>query len=132
MYKLYFDGASRGNPGHASYGFVIYDKNGEELSVGCQYIGKETNNVAEYMGLLKGLESAVKNGYKELEIYGDSNLIIKQLKKEYKTNAKLKPFYDKAQEFIKDLVILKMEHVYRNNNKRADELANIALNNTTF
>jgi ribonuclease HI len=128
MYYLYFDGASRGNPGKASYGYVIKDEQQEIVSKGCGYIGNETNNVAEYLGIIRGMENALDNDFKKLHVYGDSNLIIKQLNKEYKTNSKLKPYFEKGYELLKKFDEIKLEHVKRDKNKEADYMANKALN----
>ena len=129
MYYLYFDGASRGNPGPASYGFVIIDDNHRELEVGCDYIGKATNNVAEYTGIMRGLERAIQHEYLDLTVYGDSELIIKQLKKEYRTNSILKPYFEKCYDMLQKFNVITLNHVKRDKNRRADQLANIVLDN---
>jgi ribonuclease HI len=124
--SLFFDGCSKGNPGPAGAGYVIYQDNHEIFSES-KYLGKQTNNVAEYSALIIGLEKAIELNLEELEVYGDSMLVIKQLQGLYKIKSPtLKPFYEKAFELSKKLKI-KFHHILRAKNKRADELANEAL-----
>ena len=127
-YKMYFDGCSKGNPGLAGAGAVIY-KNDDEIWTQSKFIGKnETNNVAEYNGLIIGLELAINNGIKELYVKGDSLLVIKQMKGEYKVkNKNLKILFERAKQLSLQFDKITFEHIYRENNKRADELSNIAL-----
>ena len=128
MYQLFFDGASRKNPGPASYGGVIYDTDGTELTTFYKFIGKATNNVAEYKGLLAGLQRCKELNIKELKVFGDSNLVIKQVKGEWKVkNAGLRPIYKQIKDIQPFFTSISYEHVYRKYNKRADELANMAL-----
>ena len=124
MYSLYFDGCSKGNPGKAGAGFVIYE-NEIEISSGSKYLGRQTNNVAEYSGLIMGLQQALDLGISELNVYGDSMLVIKQMQGKYKVNSpSIKPYHEKAKTFpIKSTFF----HIYREKNSRADELANQAL-----
>ena len=97
MYKLYFDGASRKNPGPASYGFVVFSDNDDIVYKGKKYIGNTTNNVAEYAGLFCGLQYCVENSINKLEVFGDSNLILNQVMGKYKVKSEnLKPFYDEV------------------------------------
>ena len=124
MYSLYFDGCSKGNPGKAGAGFVIYE-NEIEISSGNKYLGRQTNNVAEYSGLIMGLQQAVDLGITELNVYGDSMLVIKQMQGKYKVNSpSIKPYYEKAKTFPINSTFF---HIYREKNSRADELANQAL-----
>ena len=128
-YQLYFDGASRSNPGEASYGGVIYENNDEKLVYG-KYVGVRTNNEVEYMGLLNGLKEAVKMNIKNMNVFGDSKLVIEQVKGNWKVKSeRLRPYYDEIKELLNrnPFENIEFEHVYRKNNKRADELANIAL-----
>jgi len=128
MFKLYFDGASRKNPGPASYGFVIYSNEGDTVYKGKKYIGNTTNNVAEYAGLFCGLQYCVENKITKLNVYGDSNLILNQVMGKYKVKSpNLKPFHDEIMELIPHFDTITFEHVYRKNNKVADALANEAL-----
>jgi len=129
QYTLYFDGCSKGNPGLAGAGAVIYDKDMVEVWCLAQLVGtNSTNNEAEYTGLLIGLRRAVEMGVSELMVRGDSQLIVRQLKGEYKVKSvSLKPLYLEAVELISRIRIVQFEHVYREFNKRADELSNIGI-----
>jgi ribonuclease HI len=123
---LYTDGASRGNPGHASYGFVIF-KNDKEIKTGKKYLGTATNNQAEYSAVLDGIKSALEIGCDELEVRMDSQLIARQLSGIYKIkDTELMKYFMK----IKTLTFgkkIKYIHIPREQNKRADGLANEAL-----
>jgi ribonuclease HI len=127
-YVLYFDGCSKGNPGPSGCGAVIYNKN-EEIWASFRFIGEDkTNNQAEYSGLLLGLRYAIENGIKELLVFGDSKLIINQVKKVYNVkNKELLQLYNEVIELTNSFSYIEFMHVYRNNNKRADQLANFAL-----
>jgi ribonuclease HI len=130
MYTLYFDGASRSNPGPASYGGVIYNENDEEVFTYKKYIGKQTNNVAEYMGCFHGVQACVQEGIKNVIIYGDSKLVVEQVNGRWKVKSpNIKPIYDEIKKVLatKPFDSIEFKHVRRNNNKRADELANQAL-----
>ncbi len=125
---MFTDGACRGNPGESSIGVVFYDENHEEIASLSESIGVATNNIAEYSALVYGLEYAVKKGFKKLAIKADSELMIKQLKGEYKVkNANIKPLHAKAKELIAKLESVTYSHVRRELNMRADQLANLAL-----
>ena len=125
---MFFDGCSKGNPGNAGAGAVIYQNDTELYSVSLFVGNKETNNVAEYNGLIIGLELAINNGIKELSVKGDSLLVIKQMKGEYKVkNKNLKILFERAKQLSLQFDKITFEHIYRENNKRADELSNIAL-----
>ena len=127
-YLLQFDGCSKGNPGKAGSGAVIY-KNNNEIWGKSLFIGdKNTNNEAEYIGLIIGLEEATNMGIKKLYVEGDSLLVIKQMKGEYKVKAEnLYKLYENAKTLEKQFTTVSYNHVYRNKNKRADELSNMAL-----
>ena len=133
MFKLYFDGASRSNPGPASYGGVIYlqKKNSKkEYYIYKKFIGIKTNNVAEYKGAYKGLKIAKELGITNIEVYGDSKLVIEQIKGNWKVKSEnLKPTFNKIKNLLNSGYFenISFHHVYRKNNKRADELANEAL-----
>ena len=128
MYSLYFDGASRKNPGPASFGGVIYNESGEEFDTYYKFIGTATNNVAEYCGLLAGLHRARDLNIKELKVFGDSNLIIQQVTGKWKVkNDTLRAIYNQIKEVEPFFTVIIYQHVYRKDNKRADQLANIAL-----
>jgi len=127
--EVYVDGASRGNPGEAGIGIVIKQSGKVLLEVG-SYIGKTTNNVAEYMALIRGLEEAIIMGDENVKIISDSELMVKQIKGEYKVkNEGLKPLYFHAKELIKKLKKFEIEHAYREENKHADKLANEGIDN---
>jgi ribonuclease HI len=128
LYTLYFDGCSKGNPGKAGAGYAIY-KNDEEIMSKSIYVGdKETNNKAEYTGLLEGLRYAIENQLLCLHVKGDSNLAIKQMKGEYKVKSEnILAIYQEAKQLCEQFSHITFEHVYRKDNKRADQLANLAL-----
>lgn len=124
-YLLQFDGASKSNPGLAGAGAVIYENDIEIWSQSIFVGTKETNNYAEYKGLLLGLHKACELGIKNLHVHGDSQLIIKQMKGEYKVNSEnLLPLFNQAKELEKCFDSIHYEHIYRNKNKRADQLSN--------
>jgi len=127
-YTMFFDGCSKGNPGLAGAGAVIYN-NEEEQWYGSTFVGKTaTNNEAEYAGLIFGVQQALDMNIKSLVVKGDSQLVIRQMTGEYKCNSvNLLPFYEKAKKLEKEFDNIKFVHVLRNFNKRADELSNIAI-----
>lgn len=123
----YCDGGSRGNPGPAGYGVYIEGPNGPigELS---EYLGKVTNNVAEYSGLLAAVEFALKNGHRRLRVVADSELMVKQIQGRYKVNSPdLRRLYEEAKRRIAQLEAFRIEHVLRGKNQKADRLANLAM-----
>tara|TARA_B100000795_G_scaffold123511_1_gene92055 strand:- start:1046 stop:1435 length:390 start_codon:yes stop_codon:yes gene_type:complete len=127
---MYFDGASRGNPGQSSFGGVIYDEDNHEYIVYKKKLGIETNNFAEYSGLLAGLKICIQYDIREINVFGDSKLAIEQVNGNWKVkSANLKPLYDEIQCLVtrENFDKITFKHVKRNLNKRADELANIAL-----
>ncbi|MES3517628.1 MAG: ribonuclease HI [Natronomonas sp.] len=124
---LYFDGAARGNPGPAAIGWAIVTDAGI-VATGSRRIGKTTNNVAEYEALLDGLGAAADRGFEELHVRGDSELIVKQIRGEYDTNdPTLREKRIDARELLRKFPEWSIEHVPREINSRADELANEAL-----
>jgi ribonuclease HI len=124
----YSDGGARGNPGPAGVGGQIQAGDGEILAEISEYIGETTNNIAEYTALILTLERAREFAARELEIRADSELMVKQLKGQYKVkNEGLKPLHSRAKELISAYGKVNICHVYREQNKRADELANEAL-----
>lgn len=127
-FVLYFDGCSKGNPGPAGIGAVIY-KNTEEYWHDCKYLGpKQTNNEAEYSALILGLQAAIKLDIKTLSVCGDSLLVINQVNKIYKVkNPNLSDLYEQVLNLIKQFTYIDFNHVYRKENKRADQLSNLAL-----
>jgi ribonuclease HI len=128
IYEMYFDGCSKGNPGFAGAGAVIY-KNKQEIFAQASFVGKrETNNVAEYAGLIIGLNEASKRNIKSLTVKGDSQLVIKQMKGEYKVkSSNMLALYNEAKKYENLFDEINYIHIYREYNKRADELSNIAL-----
>ncbi len=127
MYKIYCDGASRSNPGAASIGISIQN-NEQEVDTIAKKIGVATNNVAEYEGLRTALDYCDKNNLKDVQIYLDSLLVVQQVNGKYKVKSKnLKDLYNQCTDLIKKIDNLEIYHVPREQNKRADELANIAL-----
>jgi len=135
---LYFDGCSKGNPGRAGAGAVIYKNNIPQpeniLYTHGVFVGeKETNNVAEYMGLIIGLKDAVKLNIKNLEVNGDSLLVIKQMQGKYQVKSPmLQKLYQQAKELEKTFDTIVYHHVYRKNNTLADSLANGGACNTVL
>ena len=128
IYTLYFDGCSKGNPGKAGAGYVIYKEN-DEIAYKSVYVGdKETNNKAEYSGLYEGLLCALQNNITRLHVKGDSNLVIKQMKGEYKVKSEnILRIYQDTHKLCEQFEEITFEHVYRKDNQRADHLANQAL-----
>jgi ribonuclease HI len=127
-HTLFFDGCSKGNPGSAGAGAVLYlDK--EEIWATAAFVGaKETNNVAEYTGLVLGLAEATNRGIQHLVVKGDSKLVIEQMKGKYQVKApNLMPLYQQAKQYSATFITIDFIHVYRNENKRADELSNQGL-----
>ncbi|MCI5142026.1 MAG: reverse transcriptase-like protein [Candidatus Electrothrix sp. ATG1] len=123
--KLFTDGASRGNPGEAGAGSVLLDGDGQELAARSSYLGQCTNNVAEYKALLLGLQSALELGCGKLEIFLDSQLIVRQLQGQYKVkHPTLKPLFVEVKELLAKIDNWSVAHVPREQNKRADALAN--------
>lgn len=124
---IHIDGASRGNPGDAAYAVVI-QMPGQSPVEESGVLGKETNNVAEYTALIKALEKAKHLGLRRLHIHSDSELMVKQVRGEYKIkNDDLKWLADEAKGLMKGFASVALTHIRREQNKRADELCNIAL-----
>jgi len=123
-----FDGGSRGNPGPAGIGVVLAAEDGTPLVTRGKFIGIATNNVAEYTALLFGLREAAKLGASKILVRGDSELIIKQMRGEYRVkNPALKHLFDQAQALLGDFKSVKFEHNLRDRNSLADRLANLAM-----
>ena len=128
LITAYTDGGARGNPGPSGYGVVIQDSNGRQLAGLNRYLGKQTNNYAEYSGLLAALEYAVEHGYRALKVISDSELMVKQIKGQYKvSNLQLKELHARAKELISKLDWFQIQHVLRGHNAEADRLANQAM-----
>jgi ribonuclease HI len=126
---VYIDGASRGNPGPAGVGVIIYDEKKKLVDELCEYIGKTTNNVAEYQALLVALERARSLGAETLTIYSDCELLVRQMAGEYRVKDKtLKDFYQRARKSLGNFRKVDIRHIARGRNKRADRLANKGIN----
>ncbi len=124
------DGGSRGNPGPAAIGVVVRNDDGAVVEAVGETIGRQTNNVAEYKAMLRGIELALAHGADEVELIGDSELIIRQIEGRYKVKkADLKPFHAKAKEMLATFDRWSVRHVKREHNSDADALVNQALDN---
>lgn len=122
------DGGARGNPGPAAYGVVIRNPKGEVLEELGQYLGIQTNNIAEYSGLLAALEYAERKKIQSLKILSDSELLVRQMRGQYRVkNPALKQLFDRAQAITRTLQKFSIEHVPRESNKDADRLVNQVL-----
>ena len=127
MITAYIDGGARGNPGPAGYGVYIQLPDGtvEELHGG---LGIATNNVAEYNGLLAALKWTIDHGHRKLHIRADSELLVKQMRGEYKVkNPGLQPLAARARALVSQLEQVRFEHVRREHNQDADRLSNVGM-----
>ena len=126
---LMFDGGSRGNPGPSGCGYVLMNSDETEIiAKGSEFIGKNTNNYAEYMGMILGIEKALELNIRNLIVKGDSQLVIKQMLKEYSVKApNLIPLYNHGNNLISRFQDIKFFHIKRNLNTIADKLANEAM-----
>jgi probable phosphoglycerate mutase len=128
MARLYTDGGARGNPGPAAYAYVIEDDDGAVLAQHGETIGVATNNVAEYRGLIAGLAKAVELGVGRLEVVSDSELMVKQMRGEYRVkNAALQQLQQEATRNARAVGAVAYTHVRRAENELADRLVNEAL-----
>ena len=126
--KLSTDGGARGNPGPAAYGYVLEADDGTVLAARGEAIGVATNNVAEYRALLAGLESAIEAGVKELEVVSDSELLVKQMRGEYRVkNEALRGLSLEAARLARQVGTVTYTAVRREHNELADRLVNEAL-----
>ena len=124
----YIDGGARGNPGPAGYGVVVEDEVGRPVAELSEFLGRQTNNYAEYSGLLAALSYTLKHGFKALKVYSDSELMVKQITGQYKvSNPALKDLHVRAKRMIEDLEAFEINHVSREQNREADWLANRAM-----
>jgi len=124
----YSDGGARGNPGPSGYGVVIQDENGHKVAALSEYLGHQTNNFAEYQGLIAALEYAIQHGHKALKVVSDSELLVRQIKGIYKVkNPTLRDLHARAKELIAKLEWFSIGHVLRGHNQEADRLANAAM-----
>ena len=124
----YIDGGARGNPGPAGYGVVFEDEVGRPVANLSEYLGRQTNNYAEYSGLLAALNYTLRHGFKSLKVVSDSELMVKQVLGEYKVSSPtLKELNQRAMKLIDQLDCFEIRHVLREKNREADRLANIAM-----
>jgi ribonuclease HI len=122
---LMVDGAARGNPGPAGCGAVILDGNGTVVKELSRYLGRTTNNVAEYEALLMGLEALSQLGKRRIRVQSDSQLLVRQLNGEYRVkDEKLKVLFQRAATLLRQFEVYRILHVPRESNKLADRLAN--------
>src|SRR3954469_23655383 len=122
------DGGARGNPGPAGYGVVIQDESGRKVAALSEYLGHQTNNFAEYQGLIAALEYALQHGPKALKLISDSELLVRQIKGIYKVkNPTLQDLHGRAKELIAQLDWFSIGHAMREQNQDADRLANEAM-----
>ena len=122
------DGGSRGNPGPAGYGVVITDQSGRKVADLHEYLGHQTNNYAEYHGLLAALDYALAHGHKGLRVVADSELLVKQIRGEYKVKSPaLRELHQRAGQMIQQLEWFSIQHTLREGNQEADRLANLAM-----
>jgi ribonuclease HI len=127
-YRANIDGGSRGNPGPAAYGVIIRDGRGEVVAKLKKYIGRMTNNVAEYYGLIAALDYAESHSVKAIRIESDSELLVKQMRGLYRVKSEdLRPLFERALKMSKAFESFRIEHVYREQNREADALANEAM-----
>lgn len=126
------DGGSRGNPGPSGYGAVIQDSKGATVARLSQFLGVHTNNYAEYQGMLAVLEWARAQGIRRLRVFSDSELMVKQMKGQYKVaSPALRPLWEEAKRRVRQLEGFEMQHTLRGGNKEADKLANDAMDRGT-
>jgi ribonuclease HI len=125
---VYADGASRGNPGPASVGAAVYDDSGQEVHTVSRRIGRATNNEAEYRAAIAGLEAALALGAQHVELRMDSELVVRQLDSRYKVrNPNLRRLFGRVKDLQWRFASFQARHVGREQNRRADRLANEAL-----
>jgi len=126
------DGAARGNPGPASYAVILHGPDGSRLDSLGKYIGRTTNNVAEYYALIAALDAAAARGIRRLRIQSDSELLVRQMQGAYKVkSADLRPLHERAKKAARALDFFSIEHVPREQNFEADSLANQTLDRVT-
>jgi len=125
---IFTDGAARGNPGPAAIGVVIKDEKGNNVAAISRCLGATTNNQAEYRGIIAALEKAVSLGARQVAVYSDSELMVKQINGQYRIkNAALQPLYAEVVKLTGRLDSFKISHICREQNSEADALANKAL-----
>jgi len=128
IYKLFSDGACRGNPGVGGAGAVITDARENVVWAGKEYLGQCTNNIAEYRALILGLNGALAHGCNSLEVYLDSELLAKQINGSYRVkNENLKVLMNEVRSLLTSFKFVQVKHVLRSHNSHADKLANLAI-----
>lgn len=124
----YIDGGSRGNPGPAAAGFTLTDSCGTQLQAKGFFLGKATNNIAEYTGFLKALEAAKQAGAEQLTVFSDSQLLVRQINGQYKVKSEnIRPLFQEAVKLLRGFKSWQVRHIPREKNKEADKLVNQAL-----
>jgi len=124
----HIDGGSRGNPGPSAYGVVIEDERGQSIAELSEYLGRQTNNFAEYQGLIAALEYAVEHGHKGLKVISDSELLVRQIQGGYRVHHPvLRDLHARAKQLTRQLDWFSISHVLRAKNQAADRLANDAM-----
>jgi ribonuclease HI len=127
-HTAHVDGGARGNPGPAGYGVAIQDASGHPIAELSEYLGRRTNNYAEYQGLLAALRYATEHQIKALKVISDSELMVRQMKGIYKVrHPELRKLYDEAQQLVRRLEHFEISHALREHNQTADRLANQAM-----
>ena len=127
-FVLNTDGACRGNPGPSGAGWVLSTRDGQVVRTGQSFLGRATNNEAEYVAVVLGLEDCLATGVTDILLRADSELLIKQLKGQYRVkNARLKPLYEQVKALSRRFERFSCEHVRREYNREADEQANLAI-----
>jgi len=127
-FRAAFDGGSRGNPGIAAWGVAILDEEDHCLEGFAGGLGRATNNVAEYNGLIQALDLAIQRGAQNVALLSDSQLIVRQINGQYKVrHPDMIPLYREAKKRITRLALFRLDHVRRENNKDADRMVNLAL-----
>ena len=128
MFVAHIDGASRGNPGHAAYGVQVCDAAGVEVARLGEYLGRQTNNYAEYQGLIAALRWARDHSVETFMVRSDSQLLVRQMQGRYKVKSTtLRPLWQQASELAAAIRTFQLEHVRRESNVEADSLANAVL-----
>jgi ribonuclease HI len=126
--KANIDGGARGNPGPSAYGVVVRNAKGEVIAELSDYLGNQTNNYAEYSGLLAALEFAVRENHLSFKVFSDSELLVKQMKGQYRVKSPgLLQLYERARTLVRKLEHFSIEHVLREYNREADALVNQVL-----
>ncbi len=127
-FRAAFDGGSRGNPGIAAWGVVVLDEGNRCVEGFAGGLGKATNNVAEYSGLIQALDLAFEQGAENVVLFSDSQLIVRQVNGQYKVrHPDMIPLYREAKKKVASLALFRLEHIRREENKDADRMVNLAL-----